>query len=210
VMKPLRLQLQHNGQVLGEWTVTAGETVVRVIDPDTGRELGQLASRGLGLSTESKAEEEEPELTLPLEAGTASRERHSSVAFAELWVRSARGWQKQGALRVGQKATYGSAKVRLRQGGELVVSPGPRFFGGAELPSGGSLEISAGDRPLGLPPGTSVFLSDAQGYGFFVKSRLGDWGFREVVERTGQRFDNSGRYEPPVSDWESLIEDTRE
>ena len=83
LMKPLRLQLQHNGQVLGEWTVTAGETIVRVVDPDTGRELGELASRGLGLSTESEAEEEEPELTLPLEAGTASRERNSSVAFAE-------------------------------------------------------------------------------------------------------------------------------
>ena len=208
-MKPLRLQLLQNGKVLGEWTVDAGETVLRVVDPDTGIELGLLKASGLGLSRGADAEEE-PELTLPIEEPTQRMGNHSSVAFAELWVRSARGWQKQGMLRVGQKATYGSATVRLRRGGELVVSPGPRLFGGAELPSGGSLQISAGDRPHSFSPGTSVYLSDVRGHGLFVKSRLGDRGFREVVERTGRTLDNSKRYEPPISDLESFSEDTRE
>ena len=207
-MKPLRLQLLQNGRVLGEWSVEPGETVLQVVDPETGVVLGQVATSGLG-TLPSPEVDEEPELTLPLEESTPSTADSASVAFAELWVRTSGGWQKQGVLRTGQKATYGQAKVRLRQGGELVVVSGSSLSGGAELPSGGDLAIESGSRPHCFPPGTSVILTDAKGHGFFVKSRLGDHGFREVVERTGQSPGDSSGYRPPLSDLESFSEDTR-
>ena len=208
-MKPLRLQLLQNGQVLGEWSVDPGETVVRVMDPETGRELGRISSSGLGVGMLEPELEEEPELTLPIEESVPAVPDRVHVASAELWVRSSRGWQKRGMLRTGQKATYGSATIRLRQAGELVVHPGALLSGGAELPSGGDLQISQGDRSHSFPPGTSVILTDVRGFGVFVKSRLGDRGFREVVERTGQSIDDSREYEPPISDLDSFSEDTR-
>lgn len=207
-MKPLRLQLLQNGRLLGEWSVEPGETLLRVVDPETGRELGQIASSGLGHEPAHEAEEE-PELTLPIEPPRSTAEGEAQVAYAELWVRCGQGWQKRGTLRIGQKATYGQAVVRLRRGGELLVQPGRRLSGGAELPSGGDLQIEQGDGHHCFPPGTSVILTDETGHGLFVKSRLGDEGFRSVVEKIGKLYEDSSGYQPPVSDLDSVSEDTR-
>lgn len=212
-MKPITLQLLQNGQLLGEWALAPGELELRLRDPQTGQEIAVMTAKGVPgvwdeLNRESLYESEvEHELTMPLEEIDLPDPTNVSDVEAELWTRSDRGWQKKGALRMGQKATYGQAVVRLKRTGELVVSPGPRLSGGAELPTGGDIDIPEGSPAHRFPPGTSVILTSPSGRGFFVKSCLGDLGFRPIVERTREADISLSTYVPPHSDWGLVNED---
>ena len=213
-MKPLTLHMLLNGETVAEWVLPAGKVELSLRDAHTGQEVAILRPQGLvgrldERELEPVGEHPEPELTLPLEELCLASENSETHVEAELWTRSSRGWQKRGILKVGQKATYGEAIVRLKRSGDLVVTPGPRLTGGAELPVGGDLHIPAGHQVHRFPPGTSMILTSPCGRGFFVKSQLGDVEHRPVVERTRQTQVTQSTYKPPPSDLALLSEDER-
>jgi hypothetical protein len=203
----LIVELTQNGRKIGEWTLEAAPMEMRLKDAETGKVLGVFsASVPTGNATDEvplpKAlSQRSPgdDLTMPLPEATAEISATIDVE-AELWVRSGAQWQRRGALKPGQKAQFMGAKVRLKKNGVLVVEPGPSLSGGAELPNGGDREIHAGQEPLRFPPGTSVILTTAQGGGFYVKNRLGDTGFRPIVEHNSDGVSPTNTYIPPASD----------
>ena len=99
-MKPITLQLLQNGQLLGEWALAPGELELRLRDPQTGQEIAVMTAKGIpGVWDELNSgnlceSEEEHELTMPLEEIELPDPTNSSDVEAELWTRSARGWQK--------------------------------------------------------------------------------------------------------------------
>ena len=213
-MKPLTLHMLIDGEMVAEWTLPAENVELSLRDPQTGQELAVLRPQGLvnrhaECELEPIGEQSEPELTLPLEDEGLTPESSELSVEAELWTRSPRGWQKRGSLKMGQKATYGEALVRLKRSGELVVTPGPWLSGGAELPAGGDLHIPAGKQSHRFPPGTSIILTSPRGRGFFVKSQLGDVEHRPVVERTREAQVTQSSYQPPLSDLGLFNEDER-
>jgi hypothetical protein len=203
----LIVELTQNGRKIGEWTLEAAPVEMRLKDAETGKVLGVFSA---SLPTD-KATDEVPlpkalsqrpsgdDLTMPLPEATPAISATIDVE-AELWMRTETQWQRRGALKPGQKAQFMGAKVRLKKNGVLVVEPGPSLSGGAELPSGESREIHASQEPLRFPPGTSVILTTPQGWGFYVKNRLGDTGFRPIVEHNSDWVSPTNTYIPPASD----------
>jgi hypothetical protein len=139
------------------------------------------------------------DLTMPLPEPTGEIDPTIDVE-AELWVRSSAQWQRRGVLKPGQKASFHGAKVRLKNNGVLVVDPGPSLSGGAELPGGREQQIKECSESLRFPPGTSVILTSPQGLGFYIKNRLGENGFRPIVEHNTDWVSPSKTYTPPSSD----------
>ena len=179
---------------------------MRLKDADTGKVLGVFsAAVPTGVATDEvpipKVSQRAPgdDLTMPMPEATGEISTTIDVE-AELWVRSGTQWQRRGALKPGQRAQFMGSKIRLKKNGVLVVEPGPSLSGGAELPSGGDREIHAGQEPLRFPPGTSVILTTPSGLGFYVKNRLGDTGFRPIVEHSSDWVSPTKTYVPPASD----------
>ena len=142
------------------------------------------------------------DLTMPLPESEDWKEASMPVdVSAELWTRSGGRWQQRGRIQAGQKARYGDALVRLKKNGELVVMPGESLSGGADLPNGMDMEILAGRKAHRFPPGSSVILTSPQGKGFYVKSQLGETGFRPIVEHSSDWAVENANYVPPSSDW---------
>jgi hypothetical protein len=203
----LIVELTQEGRKIGEWTLEAAPLEMRLKDAETGKVLGVFsASAPTDVPTDEvplpKVLSQRPfgdDLTMPLPEATGEISTAIDVE-AELWVRGGRQWQRRGALKPGQKAQFLGAKVRLKKNGVLVVEPGPSLSGGAELPSGGDREIHAGQAPLRFPPGTSVILTSSEGMGFYVKNRLGDTGFRTIVEHNSDWVSPTNTYVPPASD----------
>lgn len=210
-MAGLILELTQNGQKIGEWSLEAAPVEMRLKDAETGKLVAVFSAASaefLPQQGESNTDElpvpvsHRPlgdDLTMPLPEATAEISASIDVE-AELWVRMGSQWQRRGALKPGQKASFLGAKVRLKRNGVLVVEPGPSLSGGAELPNGGEREIHAGQEPMRFPPGTSVILTAPQGRGFYVKNRLGDTGFRAIVEHSSDGVFPTNTYVPPTSD----------
>jgi hypothetical protein len=211
----LVLRLTQNGRLLGRWSLSGAPLEMCLTDAESGEVVGVFSaalpererSDELPVPTQVSGPERIPgdDLTMPLpetQVHAGGKEVSATIDVeAELWVRSRGQWQKRGVLKPGQKASFVGSKVRLKRNGVLVVEPGPTLSGGADLPTGGELEIHVGQEPLRFPPGTSVILTSPEGGGFYVKSRLGDTGFRTIVEHSTDWVSPTNTYVPPSSDW---------
>ena len=213
-MAGLILKLTQNGRLLGRWSLEGAPLEMSLTDAETGKVVANFTATAPGqeadelpLPTELTPLLRNPgdDLTMPLpESGEAAARVESSATIdveADLWVRRGDRWQKRGSLRPGQKASFLGSKVRLKRNGVLVVEPGLELSGGAELPNGGELEIHSGQESLRFPPGTSVILTSPHGRGFYIKNRLGDTGFRPIVEHSSDVSSSTNTYIPPSSDW---------
>jgi len=208
----LILQLSQDGQVIGRWELNGKPLNMTLEDPETGQIVGEFVASAPELdsfyddvtsihavteheedlwSSEQEKESVRPELAAD---GCEGME-------AEMWLRSTTGqWQKSATLRVGEKARYRDASVRLKRDGSLVVEPGRCFSGGAELPQGGEQTIVPGQAPTRFPFGTGVILTTPSGHGFYVKTRRNEAEDRPLVEHHSNWSGESNAYEPPSSD----------
>ena len=206
-MAGLILELTQNGRSLGRWTLGDSPIEMRLTDPETGKVVGVFsavsprdsAPEELFSADEAAVRFPGDDLTMPLPEPTGEISATIDVE-AELWVRSSAQWQRRGVLKPGQKASFHGAKVRLKKNGVLVVDPGVSLSGGAELPGGREQQIKECSEPLRFPPGTSVVLTSPQGLGFYIKNRLGENGFRPIVERHADLISPPKTYIPPSSD----------
>ena len=207
-MSQYTLRVTQNGRVVGEFSLEDGELALEVRDDSSGRVVLQLQATAPGSALDElpivkpMTRPEGDDLTMPLPETEDWKEESMPVdVSAELWTRSGGRWQQRGRINAGQKARYGDALVRLKKNGELVVIPGEGLSGGADLPNGMDMEILAGRKAHRFPPGSSVILTSPQGKGFYVKSQLGETGFRPIVEHSSDWAVESASYVPPSSDW---------
>jgi hypothetical protein len=203
----LVLELTQNGRSLGRWTLGESPIEMFLTDAETGKVVGVFsaaspfndASEKLFSADDVAVRVPGDDLTMPLPEPTGEISATIDVE-AELWVRSGAQWQRRGVLKPGQKASFHGAKIRLKKNGVLVVNPGPSLSGGAELPGGREQQIKECSEPFRFPPGTSVILTSSLGLGFYIKNRLGENGFRPIVEHNNDWVSPSKTYIPPSSD----------